>query len=381
VYNKSLIYFTLIVNWEDCFLQFVMGSFYSKWDIDNSIKDVTNQVKEQRKKDEETTTKGFKLVILGALESGKSTIAKQMRILYQDGFSDTERISYKEVVFANTVQSMAQILKAMKSLNISYDNPEREEDERIVRSASPGMWYIDISKDIGAALKRLWEDDGVKKCYARSREYYLYDTAAYYFDALDRLCTPDYLPTEQDVLHTRVKTTGILETPLECKGLQITLVDVGGARSERKKWIHCFENVTAIIFCASLSAYDQLLAEDEDTNRMKESLNLFEALCNNPFFSKTPVILFLNKKDLFERKITRSDLTICFAEYEGANEYESALEYVRKQFKSRNKPGDQKQIYTHLTCATDTDNMRFVFDAVLEVLMRKIHSPVFGSGE
>lgn len=43
------------------------------------------------------------------------------------------------------------------------------------------------------------------------------------------------------------------------------LFDVGGQRSERKKWIHCFEDVTAIIFCVAMSEYDQVLHEDETT--------------------------------------------------------------------------------------------------------------------
>ena len=47
--------------------------------------------------------------------------------------------------------------------------------------------------------------------------------------------------------------------------LSFRLFDVGGQRSERKKWIHCFEDVTAIIYCAALSAYDLTLQEDELT--------------------------------------------------------------------------------------------------------------------
>lgn len=117
------------------------------------------------------------------------------------------------------------------------------------------------------------------------------------------------------------------------------LFDVGGQRSERKKWIHCFEDVTAIIFCVAMSEYDQVLHEDETTvgwtkkiwrktnflifffilfqNRMQESLKLFDSICNNKWFTDTSIILFLNKKDLFEDKIRKSPLTICFPEYTG----------------------------------------------------------------
>lgn len=52
-------------------------------------------------------------------------------------------------------------------------------------------------------------------------------------------------------------------------------------------------------------------------NRMQESLKLFDSICNNKWFTDTSIILFLNKKDLFEEKIKKSSLTICFPEYTG----------------------------------------------------------------
>lgn len=73
----------------------------------------------------------------------------------------------------------------------------------------------------------------------------------------------NYVPTDQDVLRSRVKTTGITETTFVIGDLTYRMFDVGGQRSERKKWIHCFENVTAIIFLVAISEYDQVLIEDE----------------------------------------------------------------------------------------------------------------------
>ena len=60
------------------------------------------------------------------------------------------------------------------------------------------------------------------------------------------------------------------------------MYDVGGQRNERRKWIHCFEDVTAVIFVAAISEYDQKLFEDGATNRMVEALELFEEVRGRP---------------------------------------------------------------------------------------------------
>jgi len=117
------------------------------------------------------------------------------------------------------------------------------------------------------------------------------------------------------------------------------MVDVGGQRSERRKWIHCFENVTSIIFLVALSEYDQILFESDNEvwlligywfigflidniiyyfqNRMEESKALFRTIITYPWFQNSSVILFLNKKDLLEEKIMYSHLVDYFPEYDG----------------------------------------------------------------
>jgi len=95
------------------------------------------------------------------------------------------------------------------------------------------------------------------------------------------------------------------------------MVDVGGQRSERKKWMHCFSDVTAVLFCVALSEYDLKLYEDNATNRMHESLKLFKEICNSKWFVETNMILFLNKSDLFREKIAKVPLGVCFSGYKG----------------------------------------------------------------
>jgi len=139
---------------------------------------------------------------------------------------------------------------------------------------------------------------------------------------------------------------------------------------KEKKWIHCFENVTAVLFVAAVSAYDQVLYEDEKTNRMVEALNLFEEICNSRWFKETAIILFLNKRDIFLEKVTKISIRVCFPEYRGDDNYDSGIDYIMEMFESKNKNPD-KQIYTHVTCATDSDNISKVFNAVKDIIIRK----------
>uniref|UniRef100_A0A8C2XI34 Adenylate cyclase-inhibiting G alpha protein n=2 Tax=Cyclopterus lumpus TaxID=8103 RepID=A0A8C2XI34_CYCLU len=320
--------------------------------------------------DREKSSREVKLLLLGAGESGKSTIVKQMKIIHEDGYSEEECKQYKVVVYSNSIQSIMAIIRAMGRLKIDFGDAARADDARqlfvLASSAEEGV----LSAELTGVIQRLWSDAGVQACFDRSREYQLNDSAAYYLNDLDRICQPSYVPTQQDVLRTRVKTTGIVETHFTFKDLYFKMFDVGGQRSERKKWIHCFEGVTSIIFCVALSDYDLVLAEDEEMNRMHESMKLFDSICNNKWFTLTSIILFLNKKDLFEEKIGRSPLTICYPQYPGGNSYDETAAYIQYQFEDLNKRKDTKEIYTHFTCATDTKNVQFVFDAVTDVIIK-----------
>jgi guanine nucleotide-binding protein G(i) subunit alpha len=191
-----------------------------------------------------------------------------------------------------------------------------------------------LSPEMVTAVESLWHDPIVPTVLDRQSEFYLMDSAAYFFDEIARIGKPDYVPNELDVLKARTKTTGISETKFKSGQLSMHMFDVGGQRSERKKWsvfasfprlalfidlrvirIHCFEAVTSIIFCVALSEYDQVLLEESGQvslgrhsgssrsdrraqNRMAESLVLFESVINSRWFVRTSIILFLNKIDL-----------------------------------------------------------------------------------
>jgi guanine nucleotide-binding protein subunit alpha len=179
---------------------------------------------------------------------------------------------------------------------------------RAIILAMPAQIEADtMPRDVADAVRSLWRDPAVQEAVRRAREFQLNDSAVYYFNAIDRMSQQSYMPTDQDILRSRVKTTGITETTFQVGELTYKLFDVGGQRSERKKWIHCFENVTALVFLVSLSEYDQMLYEDESVvcgfvlqthftliyqsqNRMQEALTLFDSICNSRWFVKTSIV-------------------------------------------------------------------------------------------
>ncbi|KAK9711398.1 guanine nucleotide-binding protein subunit alpha [Basidiobolus ranarum] len=348
-----------------------MGCCASQDDMEERRKN--DEIENQIKKDKILLRNEIKMLLLGAGESGKSTILKQMKLIHDGGYTAIEKESYKEIIFSNTIQSMRVILMAMDKMDIPLANSENAQNVQIILTLPTNFMLTPEGNlfplEVSDAIKALWLDGGVQSCFQRSREYQLNDSAKYYFDSIDRIAQPEYTPNDQDVLRSRVKTTGITETTFIIGELVYRMLDVGGQRSERKKWIHCFENVTAIVFMVAISEYDQTLAEDESVNRMQESLTLFDSICNSRWFVRTSIILFLNKIDLFKEKLAISPFSNFFPDYEGPANYEIACDYIMERFMSLNKT-DSKQLYVHLTCATDTAQIKFVMAAVNDIVVQ-----------
>nr|XP_045610056.1 guanine nucleotide-binding protein G(q) subunit alpha isoform X3 [Procambarus clarkii] len=357
-------------------------------------KRINQEIERQLRKDKRDARRELKLLLLGTGESGKSTFIKQMRIIHGAGYSDEDKRGFIKLVFQNIFMAMQSMIRAMDLLQISYGDSANIEHADLVRSVDYES-VTTFEEPYVTAMKSLWQDTGIQHCYDRRREYQLTDSAKYYLTDLDRIAAKDYVSTLQDILRVRAPTTGIIEYPFDLEEIRFRMVDVGGQRSERRKWIHCFENVTSIIFLVALSEYDQILFESDnedmvkkrqcvdnggvyimvieqgDTeNRMEESKALFKTIITYPWFQHSSVILFLNKKDLLEEKIMYSHLVDYFPEYDGEKQdHIGAREFVLKMYLAQN-PDPDRMCYSHFTCATDTENIRFVFAAVKDTILQ-----------
>lgn len=415
-----------------------------------------DRIEQSLQQEKDKSKSEIKLLLLGAGESGKSTVLKQLKLMHQGGFTHQERLRYTQVIWADAIQSMKILVIQARKLGIQLDcddpvkSPElfeckrvllkakaldfidagvaggseflsdyvlkyseRYETKRRVQSTGEAQAFdteqaaqleapLDLreisnnleqgtsddqmfireqqrqlqqrartNEEVAYAIRALWRRDyGIKQCYARSNEFQLEGSAGYYFDHLDNFARPDYVCTDEDILKGRIKTTGITESEFTIGSSKFRVFDAGGQRSERKKWIHCFEGITAVLFVLAMSEYDQMLFEDERVNRMHESIMLFDTLVNSRWFRDTPFILFLNKMDLFEDKVRRIPIRKYFPDYQGrVGDVEAGISYFENIFLSLNRT--DKPIYVRRTCATDSQTMKFVLSAVTDLITQQ----------
>ncbi|PWY80285.1 guanine nucleotide binding protein, alpha subunit [Aspergillus sclerotioniger CBS 115572] len=352
-----------------------MGCMSSK-PVDTTDKDAVQRsarIEKVLKNDKKVMDRTIKILLLGAGESGKSTIIKQMRIIHSGGFPEDERRQTRAVIYSNLIIAFKVLLDIMRAESIDFQQERTKPLADFIDSLEPDVASDEAFSDpkVRDALRDMWDDTGVQKAVARGHEFALHDNLHYFFNSLDRIFTPGWLPDNQDMLQARLRTTGITETLFELGQMNFRMMDVGGQRSERKKWIHCFEGVQCLLFMVALSGYDQCLVEDQNANQMHEAMMLFESLVNGEWFKRKPIILFLNKIDLFKGKLHVSPVSSHFPDYNGSNtDFDAAARYFADRFRGINRIPD-REIYIHYTNATDTTLLKATMDSVQDMIIQK----------
>jgi GTPase SAR1 family protein len=240
------------------------------------------------------------------------------------------------------VSSMQAILDAFGYVkNPPELNDELKECKDVVQKFSFEDEECEVPLFIQSAIEKLWNSLPVKALLERRSEFWCLDGVDYYFNNLCRFVDPNFEPEEEDCVLARIITTGIVTTGFSTPcalhrelQLKYTIIDVGGQRNERRKWIHCFDDVSVILYVVNLAGYQTVLYEDHSVNRLLESLDVFKDTLNNEIFSQTHIFLLLNKKDLFENLIRKKPLSNLFPEYEGGDDVQKALSYIENKYKS-----------------------------------------------
>nr|XP_046212824.1 guanine nucleotide-binding protein subunit alpha-13-like isoform X1 [Oncorhynchus gorbuscha] len=353
-----------------------------------------------------------KILLLGAGESGKSTFLKQMRIIHGQDFDQQDREEFRAIIYSNVIKGVRVLVDAREKLQIpwgSSDNQVHGDNVMSFDTRSSMMVHGQVETSVFLkylpSIQALWADVAIQHAYDRRREFQLGESVKYFLDNVEKLGEPvsfspcrlslhkslcllnipilfscllliplsllqSYIPSQHDVLLARKPTKGIHEYDFEIKSIPFKMVDVGGQRSERRRWFECFDSVTSILFLVSSSEYDQVLMEDRQTNRLRESLNIFETIVNNRVFLSVSIILFLNKTDLLEEKVLNVSLSKYFPEYTGPDHsLPDVQKFLVDCFREKRRDLTQKPLYHHFTTAINTENIRLVFRDVKDTIL------------
>jgi GTPase SAR1 family protein len=318
-------------------------------------KNETSKIIDKLLKEDRRKNKVMKILLLGTGDSGKSTFCKQMKVIHKNGFSHSECQYYQTVLRDNCIEVMRDVVSYCKK------NPDLypKEVEHLISEYSL-LEGNDTSYYLGN-VEKMWENEKMKKFIKKkSHDMNILTSFKYLFDNIKRF-KEDFTPSVDDILRAKLKTTGVIETEFSFHGNDFALIDVGGQRAERRKWLQCFDVVQCVIYIGGLDEYYLRLREDNKTNRFSESLVVFEKVTASPYMIDKNIIVFLNKSDIFAHSIKKHPLTEYFRDIspDQSKDYDACIEFFKEKYRKAYR--GKSSIYFHVTNALDTTNCERVF--------------------
>lgn len=308
------------------------------------------------------------ILLLGPGDCGKSTFARQLTRLFGSGLDEESR-KLRVHMISNIASGLADVVQyASQQQPPGFSRAKYGTLFSILEADPP----VELKLDTGTIqmISDLWEEplfqeivnDGVLSCT---------DTLRYLLAKIDQLAAEDYTPDHADVARTRRITSGVHETfftrELGRKQTQFRVVDVGGQRSERRKWLSCFETVDLVCFFVSLAEYNQTLAEDPSVRRLDETMALFREVLDARALRELPFVIYFTKPDLFEQKIDRIPLNSIVSAYTGPPSAEASRQWIVDSFLqiAANRPS-QRTFHHSLLCTIDHKSVKLVFATMSE---------------
>ncbi|KAF8632165.1 hypothetical protein AX17_004906 [Amanita inopinata Kibby_2008] len=228
---------------------------------------------------------------------------------------------------------------------------------------------------------QLWYDEHVREILRR-KKIRLEESSGFFLNDIERITSLGYTPSDDDVLRARLKTVGVSEYRFTMEvpagrdyGAEWRIIDVGGSRSQVATWAPFFDDVDAIIFLAPISGFDQVLAEDKTVNRLEDSVLLWRDVCSNKFLANVDLILFLNKCDILEAKLTAGTRIAKYVRSYGdrENDFDTVSKYLKSKFSAihREYSPNPRKFYAFCTSVTDTTTTSGIIASVRDMVIRR----------
>ena len=114
-----------------------------------------------------------KVLVLGTMESGKTTFVEQMKIIYGEGFSEEERLEFREIIFHNVLKSAKILAEARRRLQIPFENPSNDSFSAMLPNYCNGPGRPPLPEEFQQyvmPLKAFWVDSGIQTTFRRRND-------------------------------------------------------------------------------------------------------------------------------------------------------------------------------------------------------------------
>ena len=327
-----------------------------------TLKETNETIEKKIAEDKKARKSLMKILCLGTSCSGKSTILKQMRILHQGGFAHDEKDVHRDAFLRTFIIWAYEIISTLPDSVCSFRTKEIESKLLKLFNIKANLIKhdIDVFTNIIPFFKTC-EGKEILETYGEGRQCGMFLT--YFLQRMEKVENYDeFDPNAEDILRIRVQTTGVVYTTFKYKSSNFCMVDVGGQKTERRKWIHLFDDVKAIFFVVDLS----------NIEGMAESLEVFINICSTRELSEANMILFFNKTDIFKEKRDFSALVEQFPDFvDGKCAHREIGLFIKDKFENAFKNVHRSgYIYSFFTCATDTKNIDKTFSACSDIILK-----------
>lgn len=347
---------------------------------------ITNRdIDAMQRKEKQESQRIPRVLLLGTGDSGKTTLRKQLQNEYGNKYKSEEaRKALAGLIISNLFEGAIQFAK-----DYLQDTSSVHAELALLQPQLMDLKTESIDSKSAEALNAItFKLPGARAELCKRNNSNLQDCFYVFLEEFEagypeNWGGPKWVPSETDCVRCRIRTTGVVQETVNLNGSTILMIDVGGQRAERKKWIHSFEDVNTAIFVTSLSEYDHSLFEDQEKNRLLEAIELFEDVVNSRWLQHSSMMLFLNKRDLFEEKFLVRKIPLnasgLFPTAPKDNEnIEQAIDWIKSMFQERNKRKDAESLIVHVTTAVDSSNVKLVFNACKQHILRSTLQASFG---
>eukprot|EP01080_Neovahlkampfia_damariscottae_P004624 gene4624-8197_t len=309
-------------------------------------------------------------LLLGAGESGKYTMYKQLKKLLKGSeYSTEEKQLYRSIIQENIYKITYKFLRWCKKQNLDIGKLGEGKIANMDSETILNLEYYTLYPEFVKELFEIWENEIFLDLFLTyQNEIDVFEGMNFFKDNLKRIMNLNYIPTFHDILCSRIKTTGLVDSEYHVRNEIIKIILTGGQRCERQKWQYVVDDANMAINLVNLCHYHRRCYEDDHTNRLVEDLNVYQQVVNLYKDTEVPIALLFNKADFLPECLEKHPLKhFGWEDFQYGNDTKRSIKYITQKFLNIHS----ENIFPHVLSTFNEDEVQAVYRCLNNILNQK----------